>query len=43
MLYIDVTDENVKLKIKVINRHINLFIMDGCNRCENKSINESNQ
>ena len=43
MLSIDVTDVNMKLQMRLINRHIILFIMDGCNRCEYKSTNKSNQ
>ena len=43
MFWIDVTDVNRKHQIRVINRHIILFIMVGCNIYKYKSINESNQ
>ena len=43
MFQIDVTDVNRKQQIRVINRHIILFTMVGCNIYKYKSINESNQ
>ena len=43
ILWIDVTDVNIKLQIRVINRHIISNIMDRCDRCEYKAKNESYQ
>ena len=43
MLWIDVTDVNIKLQMQVINRYKIVFIMDRCNRCEYKATNKSNQ
>ena len=40
ILLIDVTDMNIKLKIRVINRHIISYIIDGCNRYEYKATTE---
>ena len=39
----DVTDVNIKLQIRVINRYIISYIMDRCDRCEYKAKNESYQ
>ena len=43
MLWNYVTDVNIKLKIRIINKHIILLILDGCNLCEYKSKNKRNQ
>ena len=43
MLWIDVTDVNMKQQMRVINRHIISFIMDIYNTCEYKSTNKSKQ
>ena len=39
----DVTDVNIKLQIRVINRHIISYIKNRCDRCEYKAKNESYQ
>ena len=39
----DVTDVNINLRVRKINRHIISLIMDGGNRYEYKSTNKSNQ
>ena len=43
MLGIDLTNVNIKLQMRVINRHIISTIMDGCNICEYESTNKCNQ
>ena len=43
MLWNYVTDVNIKLKMKIINKHIISLILDGCNWCEYKSKSKRNQ
>ena len=40
ILWIDVTDVNLELLMRMINRHIISFIMYGCNKCEYKYTNK---
>ena len=39
MFWIDITDVNIKLQMRVINRHIISCIMDRCDRYKYKAIN----